>query len=67
MNRKYHTDFLFPDNSFVIGMASTFDVFGNFFVYNTSKTDNIADVKAIQCDWGIVGEDLLESINEQQQ
>lgn len=64
-NRKYKTDFLFSDSSFVIGMGSAFNLAGNYFEYNTSETPEKADIKAIENDWNIIGEDLRIAFLEQ--
>jgi hypothetical protein len=59
---KYKTDFLFPKSSFFIGIGSAFNIFGNYYKFNTSKTPLEADFKAIQSDWGVVGQDIEKSI-----
>lgn len=60
--RKYRTDFLFPKSSFFVGMGSAFNVFGNYYKFNTSKTPLEADFKAIESDWGVVGQDIEKAI-----
>ncbi|MDT0608018.1 hypothetical protein [Croceitalea rosinachiae] len=62
--RKYRTDFLFPKSSFITGMGSAFDFTGNYYSFNTSKTPELADYKAMQSDWGMVGEDIKVSVDE---
>jgi hypothetical protein len=59
---KYKTDFLFPKTSFVVGIGSIFNVFGNYYKFNTSKTSVEADFKAIESDWGVVGQDIEKAI-----
>jgi hypothetical protein len=61
MVKKYRTDYLFGNNSFIIGMASAFNLKGNFFDYDESENAQEADAKAIENDWGVVGQDLLEA------
>lgn len=62
--RKYRTDFLFPNSSFITGMGSVFDLTGNYYSFNTSKTPEQADFKAIESDWGVVGDDIKKSVDE---
>ncbi len=63
------TGFLFATPSFVSGMARVLDLFGQFDVYNTSETPELADSKAIYCDFRVVGQDLrhvLEVVYQQE-
>ena len=59
--KKYATDFLFASSSLLVGMGSIFNVPGNYFEYNYSKSDDEADTKAIESDWGMIGQDIIES------
>lgn len=59
MKNKYRTDFLLNDNNFIIGMATTFNFWGNFFIYNESE-DDYADINALTNDWGVIAQDLKE-------
>lgn len=65
MNRtkKYRTDFLFPTSSFLTGVGSVLNVYGNYYVFNSSKTPKIADFKALSSDWGVIGQDI-KSVTE---
>ncbi len=63
--KKYRTDFLFSDSSFVVGAGSAFNLAGNYYDYNVSETPEKADVKAIQNDWNMIGEDLKIAFLEQ--
>ena len=60
--KDVQTGFLFATPSFVSGLARVFDLFGQFDVYNTSETPDIADSKAIYCDFKIVGQDLRHAV-----
>lgn len=62
--KRYRTDFLFPKSSFITGMGSIFDLTGNYYTFNTSKTASEADFTAIRSDWGMVGQDIEKSVNE---
>ena len=56
------TGFLFATPSFVSGMARVFDLFGQFDQYNASETPEIADSKALYCDFRVVGQDLRQAM-----
>jgi hypothetical protein len=62
--KYYYTSRLFPKNSFFIGVGSVLNLFGNYFTYNYSKTEEEADTKAIESDWGVIGCDLQDSISQ---
>lgn len=62
--RKFNTDFLFPVQDEITGIASVLDIFHANTVYNYSKTDTEADQKAIAHDWAAIGEDLSDVINK---
>ena len=64
VNKKYRTDFLFPKESFITGLGSVFNVVGNYYNYNYSMNP---DSKAIESDWGVVGQDLRSTINKEKQ
>jgi hypothetical protein len=52
------SDFLFAQNSFLVGAGSAFDLWGSYFSYNTSRTANEADGRAIFSDWAMAGKDI---------
>lgn len=52
------TDFLFCTPNFWTGAASSINLFGNFYEFNTSETGAEADMRAIQNDFDMVGQDL---------
>ena len=62
--RKYKTTFLFRRTSFLIGCGSVFNVSGNYFVFNYSKSGLQADAKAIENDWDVIGQDLKDTIRK---
>ena len=62
--RKVRSNYLFPDDTFLQGMASIFDIGDSLFIYNESKTGEEADQKAIANDWAVVGEDISEAIEK---
>ncbi|MCA6072809.1 MAG: hypothetical protein LE178_04665 [Endomicrobium sp.] len=61
--KKYRTDYLFDDNSFIMGVASAFNLMGTFFDYNYCQTDQEADAKALENDWGVIGQGLLKVVS----
>jgi hypothetical protein len=54
----FRTDFLLPNNSFVVGMGSVMNLSGSYFKYNTSSSSKEADLKALSSDWKNIGEDI---------
>jgi hypothetical protein len=62
MMRRVTSDFLFAQPSFTSGAARTLDLWGQFDDYNLSETANEADAKAIASDWLVVGQDLSDTI-----
>lgn len=57
--KKYSTTHAVGKNNFFIGMACAFNLFGNFFPYPIDNP-NQTDIEAIANDWGMVGQDLRE-------
>jgi hypothetical protein len=56
------TDFLTPKSSFLTGMGTVLNLAGNYFIYNSSKTAQEADERAIASDWKILGQDMRTAI-----
>lgn len=56
--KEYRTDFLFPTPSFLTGAGSIINISGNYFEFSASPSGEIADLKALESDWGMVGQDL---------
>ncbi len=65
IDTEKRTDFLFPKRSFWTGFSSVFNVFGDSDKFNTSKSGEEADLKALMSDWEMVGEDIRTSISEE--
>ena len=63
-SRRYRTDFLFVTPTFLMGVGSVLNIAGNFFLYGNSKSGKEADFRAIESDWGMIGQDLREAANE---
>jgi hypothetical protein len=60
--KKFSSDFLLPRNNFFVGMGSVLNLGGNYFEYNTSKSDIEADKKALSSDWWNVGNDIKTAL-----
>ena len=58
------TDFLFPKRSFWTGFSSILNVFGNQNKFNTSKSGQEADCKALKSDWEMIGKDIQNAIDK---
>jgi len=67
MGKKVQSDFLFAQPSFASGAARVLDLFGTFDAYNISDTTQEADAKALAVDWLIVGQELSEAIERQEE
>ena len=55
------TDFLTSKSGFVDGLATITDLSGSFYEYNRSKTPTDADRKAIENDWRVIGQDMINA------
>lgn len=67
MGNKVKSDFLFAQPSLSSGAARVFDLFGQFDEYNESATPLEADAKAIAADWLIVGQDIADVIEHDEE
>ncbi len=56
------TDFLFPKRNFWSGLSSILDIGANKKKINTSKSVELADMKALQSDWAMIGKDFRNSM-----
>lgn len=56
------SSYLLPLNGFLIGFGSILNIFGVYFSYNYSKTEQEADYKSIACDWNMVGNDIRNAL-----
>ena len=53
---------LYASPDFIIGLGSIFNIAGNYFDYNYSKTGAEADRKAIKRDWEMLGHDFKSTL-----
>ncbi len=58
---KLKSDFLFSKSTFWDGIASVLNLPGNYYEFNTSKSPEEADKKALISDWENVGEDIRQA------
>lgn len=65
--KKYRTDQLFPRTNFLIGAGSIFNIPGKYYQFNYSETEEDADSKAIENDWGVIGQDIRKAIQDQEE
>jgi len=56
--RRYKTNALFHRTSLTDSFGSIINVAGNYFVFNYFNSGEEADQKAIESDWGMVGDDI---------
>lgn len=61
LKKRYSTSILFPRNSFRIALGSVFNIAGNYYKFNYSESAAEADMKAIENDWAVVGQDLFDT------
>ena len=63
-NKQYRSDYLFVTPSFLMGIGSIFNIGGNYFPFNYSESGREADLKAIESDWGVIGQDIIRQSRE---
>ncbi|MEP2689171.1 hypothetical protein [Maribacter dokdonensis] len=59
------TDFLFPRRSFWTGFSSVLSIFGETNKFNTSKSGEEADYKALKSDWEMIGQDIRKVMSDE--
>jgi hypothetical protein len=60
---RFHSNRLYAKSSYLSGLASLFNIAGNYCKFNYSGTPEEADFKALMSDWGVTSEDLQRAIN----
>lgn len=65
MGNKVRTDFLFEQPSLLSGVARVIDLWGSLDSYNQSEDPEQADCLAMYADWRMVGQDLMEVIDQE--
>ncbi len=61
---RKRTDFLFPKRDFWTGFSSVLDIFASDKKFNSSKSGEDADFKAIRNDWEMVGQDFKDTLSK---
>ncbi len=61
--KRYTTDFLIAQPSFLSGAARIFDLFGTFDDYNESSSPGEADARAMNNDWNVILQDLRDAVD----
>jgi len=64
MEPNIRTDFLISKTDFLTGMGSVASTQGSYFEYNYSENGVLADERAIESDWRMVGKDILSAITK---
>ncbi len=62
--KQYRTNRLFHRTSFIDGIGSIINVAGNYYDFNYTGSDEETDAKAIENDWGMIGDDIRKSIKK---
>ena len=62
MGKRVQSDFLFAQPSFISGVASVADFWGQLTEYNASASGAEADSKALAADWFVVGQDIADAL-----
>lgn len=55
------TDFLFAKPSFMRGFGRVLDLGSTRNIYNESKTERKADLRALKSDWCVTGDDIRKA------
>ena len=62
--KKYVSDYLFTTPSFLVGSGTVLNLAGNYYKFNTSESGFDADEKAIENDFGMIGQDLYDVMDK---
>lgn len=60
--QAFSTDYLFAKSSFAIGMGSLLGIFSDYYTFNTSDSEVVADRKAMESDFAVAGSDLYTAL-----
>ncbi|GGB06788.1 hypothetical protein GCM10011511_32830 [Puia dinghuensis] len=59
--RKSYKRRLFSKSPTLSGIATIFNIWGNFYTHNYTENPRSADARALASDWEIVGKDMWEA------
>lgn len=62
--KRFSTGFLYATPSFITGAGTVLNLAGNYYEYNISDTELQADFRALANDFGVVGNDLRDAMDE---
>lgn len=62
--KKYRTACLFPRTDFFTGFGSIFSITGGYYSSNYSKSSEEIDAKALENDWGVIGQDMKKAMKK---
>ena len=62
MKKRHYTTSLFPVPGLLYALGSIFNIPGNYYKYNVSKSEKEADIRALNNDWSIIFQDLEDTI-----
>ena len=61
--KQYSTYNSFVRPSFFTGVGSIFNICGNYYKFKRFSSPQVADINAIENDWGVIGNDIYDSIS----
>ena len=62
--KRYKTSLFFIRPTFFHGVGSIFNIAGNYFEFDYSSIGEETDKRAIENDWGVVGNDIRSVTNK---
>ncbi len=62
--QKCYTSRLYSRSSLISGFSTVFNIYGNFYSYNYSKSPIEADIRALKSDWSATGGDIKNAISK---
>lgn len=62
MKKRYRTDYLFSTSSFLSGMGTVINLAGNYYNFNSYRTESEADAIAIGNDFKMIGQDIYDAL-----
>lgn len=61
--KRYRSDFLFAKGSILLGMGNVLTIAGRYHGFNYSESGEEADFKAIESDFGVIGQDITDAMS----
>ena len=63
---RLDTTYIFPNTNFIVGMGSAINLAGNYYTFQASATPMEADLRALQSDWLVIGQDIRSTMRSQE-